>query len=51
MTLVFWISMAVCVYIYFGYPALLGVLSRVRPRPVREGDVTPKATFIIAAYN
>ena len=51
MTLVFWISMAVCVYIYFGYPALLGVLSRVRPRPVREGDVTPKATFIIPAYN
>lgn len=51
MTLVFWISLAVCVYIYFGYPALLWVLSRVRPRPVREGDATPKATFIIAAYN
>lgn len=51
MTLVFWISLAVCVYIYFGYPALLWVLSCVRPRPVRDGDVTPQATFIIAAYN
>ena len=51
MTLVFWISLAVCVYIYFGYPALLWVLSRVRPRPVREGDVTPSVTFVIAVYN
>lgn len=51
MTLVFWISLAVCVYVYFGYPALLWVLSRVRPRPVREGDVTPSVSFVIAAYN
>ncbi len=47
----FWTSLAVCVYIYFGYPALLWVISRVRPRPVREQDVTPRATFIIPAYN
>ena len=50
-SLLFWTSLTVCVYIYFGYPALLWVLSRVRPRPVREGDVTPSVTFIIAAYN
>ncbi|HEX6179495.1 MAG TPA: glycosyltransferase family 2 protein, partial [Thermoanaerobaculia bacterium] len=49
--IVFWISLAVCVYIYFGYPALLWIVSRVRPRPVREADVTPRATFLIAAYN
>ena len=48
---VFWISLAVSVYIYFGYPALLWIVSRLRPRPVQEGDVTPLATFVIAAYN
>ena len=50
-TIVFWVSLAVCVYIYFGYPLLLWVVSRLRPRPVREADVTPLATFIIPAYN
>lgn len=51
MSLLFWLSLAVCVYIYFGYPAMLWVLSRTHPRPLREGDATPSATFIIAAYN
>lgn len=47
----FWTCLAVCVYIYFGYPALLWMLSRLRPRPVCEGNVTPPVTFLIAAYN
>jgi cellulose synthase/poly-beta-1,6-N-acetylglucosamine synthase-like glycosyltransferase len=50
-TIVFWVCLAVCVYIYFGYPALLWVISRVRPRPVAEAEVTPPVTFIIPAYN
>jgi biofilm PGA synthesis N-glycosyltransferase PgaC len=49
--IVFWVSAAVCVYIYFGYPALLWIMSRLKPRAVREDDVTPFATFIIPAYN
>lgn len=48
---VFWLCFAVCVYIYFGYPALLWIVSRFRSRPVRDGDVTPRATFVIAALN
>lgn len=51
MTALFWICAAVCVYVYFGYPALLWILSKLRPRPVAAGDVTPHVTFIIAAYN
>jgi cellulose synthase/poly-beta-1,6-N-acetylglucosamine synthase-like glycosyltransferase len=51
MIVLFWISLAVCVYVYFGYPALLWVLSRLRTRPVLEGEVYPLATFIIPAYN
>lgn len=49
--IVFWISLTVCVYIYFGYPALLWIVSKLRPRPVREADVTPFMSFIIPAYN
>ena len=48
---VLWICVTVCVYVYFGYPALLWVLSRVRERPVRAADHTPLASFVIAAYN
>lgn len=50
-TIVFWTCFAVCLYIYFGYPAMLWVISRFRNRPVKEADVTPRATFVIAAYN
>lgn len=49
--IVFWCCLAVCVYIYFGYPALLWIVSKLRPRPVAEAEVTPRATFIIPAYN
>jgi biofilm PGA synthesis N-glycosyltransferase PgaC len=48
---VFWVCLAVCVYIYFGYPALLWVVSRFRSRPVAEAEVTPFVTFIVPAYN
>jgi cellulose synthase/poly-beta-1,6-N-acetylglucosamine synthase-like glycosyltransferase len=48
---VFWSCGIACAYVYFGYPALLWVLSRLRPRPVRAGDFTPRVTFVIAAYN
>jgi cellulose synthase/poly-beta-1,6-N-acetylglucosamine synthase-like glycosyltransferase len=51
LALIFWLSLAVCVYIYFGYPALLWIVSRLRPRAVHERDVFPRATFVIAAYN
>jgi biofilm PGA synthesis N-glycosyltransferase PgaC len=51
LAVIFWLSLAVCVYIYFGYPALLWVMSRLRPRPVHERDFFPRATFVIAAYN
>ncbi|HEX2835396.1 MAG TPA: glycosyltransferase family 2 protein [Thermoanaerobaculia bacterium] len=49
--LLFWICLAVAVYVYFGYPALLWTVSKLRHRPVQEGDVSPLATFVIAAYN
>jgi cellulose synthase/poly-beta-1,6-N-acetylglucosamine synthase-like glycosyltransferase len=49
--LVFWMSAAALFYTYAGYPLLLVVLSRLRPRTVRQADCTPSVTVIITAYN
>lgn len=50
-SLVFWASLAFLAYLHFGYPTLLWVLGRDRPRPVRRGDFTPSVDLIIGAYN
>ena len=51
MEAIFWLSVAAIGYAYVGYPLLLIVLSRLRPKPVKSGHWTPSVTVIIAAYN
>ncbi len=51
MEAIFWLSVAAIGYAYVGYPLLLLVLSRLRPKPVKSGHWTPTVTVIIAAYN
>ena len=51
MEAIFWLSVAAIGYAYVGYPILLILLSRVRPKPVKSGHWTPSVTVIIAAYN
>ena len=48
---VFWGAIAVVVYVYVGYPALIFCLAQLRPRPVRKGPELPTVSFVIAAYN
>jgi cellulose synthase/poly-beta-1,6-N-acetylglucosamine synthase-like glycosyltransferase len=48
---IFWLSVAAIGYAYVGYPVLLLLLSRLRPKPVKSGHWTPSVTVIIAAYN
>jgi cellulose synthase/poly-beta-1,6-N-acetylglucosamine synthase-like glycosyltransferase len=48
---IFWMSALALFYTYVGYPILLVVLSRLRPRLVRRNDGTPRVTVIITAYN
>ncbi|MGZ5431371.1 MAG: glycosyltransferase family 2 protein [Thermoanaerobaculia bacterium] len=48
---VFWLCLLVCLYVYFGYPALLWIASRFRTKPVAEADLTPRVSFIVAACN
>lgn len=47
----FAVAAAVTAYIYFGYPALIWIMARLRPRPVARRDVTPAVTLIVPTYN
>src|SRR6266540_4094347 len=49
--LLFWLSVAMILYVYFGYPILLGVLASLRPKPSAYPNHTPRVTLLIAAYN
>ena len=48
---VFAVCAAVTVYIYFGYPALIYLLAKVRPRPIARAEVEPSMTLIVPLYN
>jgi cellulose synthase/poly-beta-1,6-N-acetylglucosamine synthase-like glycosyltransferase len=51
MQVCFWLGAALLFYTYAGYPLLLALVSRVRPRPVRQAEWTPLVSVIITAYN
>ena len=51
MTVLFWVSIALVVYAYAGYPLALVALARVRNRAVTRAAITPNVSFIITAYN
>ena len=48
---VFWLSVLLLGYANVGYPALLLLWARVRPRPFRKGKAEPRVTMVIAAHN
>ena len=49
----FWLSLALILYTYAGYPLVLYVWARLRPRPVRKNRAAaePLVTVVIAARN
>jgi len=49
--IVFWASVAIIVYTYFGFPLLLFVRSRLFRRPPQSADITPSITMVIVAHN
>jgi cellulose synthase/poly-beta-1,6-N-acetylglucosamine synthase-like glycosyltransferase len=49
--LTFWLGAAALLYTYAGYPALVFLVSRLRPRPVRKAELTPTVSVVITAYN
>ena len=51
MELVFWASLALVAYTYVGFPLLLALRARLRPRPWLEADTTPRASLVVCAHN
>jgi glycosyltransferase involved in cell wall biosynthesis len=49
--LLFWISAALVVYIYFGYPLLLWVLPFFFRTSFRTKSIEPSVSLLVAAYN
>src|SRR5216684_8374081 len=49
--IIFWLGAAALGYTYAGYPLLLLIVSRLRPRDVRRGDFAPTVSVIVTAYN
>ena len=50
-TAVFLLSVAFCAYTLLGYPLLLGLLARWRPRPVRKAPWRATVSIILPVYN
>ena len=48
---VFWSGAAALFYTYAGYPLLVWLVGRVRPRAVRRAECEPTVTVVITAYN
>src|SRR5579885_1381105 len=48
---VFWLSAAVPVYAYLGFPLLLVVLAQLIRRRVRRAPCEPSVSLLIPAYN
>ena len=49
--LVFWTCVIVLAYVYVGYPLLVWLVSKVRPRPATRAVIEPNVTVLITAYN
>ncbi|MBI5575802.1 MAG: glycosyltransferase family 2 protein [Deltaproteobacteria bacterium] len=47
--ILFWASALIMAYSFAGYPVLIGMLSSIRPRPVKKGSFTPPVTVIVIA--
>ena len=51
MRIIFWLSMAGILYTYAGYPAVMWMLARLRPRPWVAGAITPSVSIVLAVHN
>ena len=48
---IFWLNCAALFYVYAGYPVLVWLFSRLRPREVKKSTFEPTVTVLITAYN
>jgi len=48
---IFWVSTALILYTFLGYPLLLWLLQSLFRRPVRKDNFEPRVSMLVAAYN
>lgn len=51
MKILFWVSAGALVYHYFGYPLLIGVLSKLRKTVAYSPSIYPTVTLLISVFN
>ena len=52
LSIIFWLALAVVFYAYAGYPLILAVRSKLRPRPLRPVGAPPRSvSVVLAAFN
>jgi cellulose synthase/poly-beta-1,6-N-acetylglucosamine synthase-like glycosyltransferase len=49
--IIFWLSMIGVLYTYAGYPAIIWMLARLRPRPWTANPITPSVSVVLAVHN
>lgn len=49
--LLFWVSLLMIVYVYFGYPLVIYMLAGFRKQARIDDSITPTVTLLIAAHN
>jgi cellulose synthase/poly-beta-1,6-N-acetylglucosamine synthase-like glycosyltransferase len=49
--ILFWLSLIGILYTYLGYPALIWVLARLRPRPWTSVPIFPSVSIVLAVHN
>ncbi len=47
----FWGSLGALAWTHVGYPAAMGVLARLKPRPVRRAEITPRVALVVSAHD
>jgi glycosyltransferase involved in cell wall biosynthesis len=47
----FWGSLGALAWTHAGYPLAMGVLARLRPRPVHKAEQTPSVSLVVSAHD
>ena len=47
----FWTCVCLLAYVYVGYPLLVYLVSVLFPKPLAKGEIEPRVTVLITAYN
>jgi cellulose synthase/poly-beta-1,6-N-acetylglucosamine synthase-like glycosyltransferase len=47
----FWLSLALLAYVYFGYPLVAALRATLQPKPRRQAPIQPQVSIILSAHD